>query len=477
MQVRCSIFPRVSQQHDRVATLAARSRTVLSVRVMQNSIVSPRRFSVRAFGVGLVCMGISACGGGESKRGVESPKGGSESTPDSAATFEPTADERAACSPKKPEEVDSLACLGAVRKRKVAGDEKGATSLLEFGCKEGDLDACLDLRLAAIKAGNSKRASELLDRVGTECNKMGDLGKKLAACLRDRTTDSMKKPGFPAELPFDLALALRAQHGPTLISMTDMLSKACADALAGNPPLQLRNTALGKDPLVVDAMFRCGTKAKLDIDGLQNGVKLTEIFQGNTMNGGPWTGGGTLQGAAPAGNVEAGVWCPSQLIDDEMAADVFMKTQNGDTLAMTVHIDKPCLSAEAIAERKARRSRVESTFASNKAVITAALVKLADRCDKGAANFDPKVSPLAGDAIEKTPGVLGFEAICELGYRSLHFKSSKPIKEPSVINWTHFYVRAGGRSLLVTAIKELPKELWLTFYERQAELKISVKMP
>lgn len=444
---------------------------------MQNLVVSLRRFSVRAFGVGLVCMGISACGGGESKRGVESPKGGSESTSGSAATFEPTADERTACSSKKPEEVDNLACLGAVRKRQVAGDEKGATSLLEFGCKEGDLDACLDLRLAAIKAGNSKRASELLDRVGTECNKMGEIGKQLGACLRDRATDVVKEAGIPAELSVELALDLRAKHGPTLLSMREVLAKACDDAQAGKPPLLLGNTALGKDPAVVDAAFLCNAKVKVDLDALRPGVKLREIFEAHTMNGGPFSNATTLRLSAAAGKVDIGVLCPSLVLDDEKAADIYMKSERGDTLAMTVHIDKPCLNAEGIAERKTRRSQAESTFASNKAVITKALAKLAEGCDKAATNFDPKASPLAGDAIEKTPGMMGFEASCNLGYRSLRFDSPKPIKEPSVTHWRHLEVRAGGLSIRTTAIKELPKELWLTFYERYAELKISVKMP
>ncbi|MCC6524449.1 MAG: hypothetical protein IT373_17450 [Polyangiaceae bacterium] len=441
-------------------------------------------------GGGLLLGALVGCGASGSAPPADAPHApvsGSASAAGTAATapeapFEPTAEERATCGTTKPKPVDDFACLVAARARAAKGDAKGAEALLELGCKEGDLDACLELHAAALKAQDDARATALLGKVGAACDALGDASKRLAACLRDRSTEVLRIEGYPASLPYALALRLRAELGPALLAIRGTATAGCTEALTSKRAPLLGGTPLASDPRILDAVIACKAKA-FDPDALgslREGQIMSDTLEPRTLRDGFfWEDRKTLRLDAPSGDTKIGVWCPSSLVDDDRAADVWMTapSPNGPVMVVaTVALDAPCLDAAALPGEQQARKTVETAYAKEKAAIESALDKLAARCDEDPAGFDPKQSPLAGETIGSTAAILAFEAKCVFGYGGFAFRG-KAIQHPKEMTTTTFVVQAGGHAVRVQSIKEQPDRFELSFRRRFAELTVVVKRP
>ena len=400
--------------------------------------------------------------------------------------FAATAEEQAACGKKVPEKLDSLTCLVAVQKRKWSGDAEGASRLLALGCDQGDFDACLDLAAAARAAGDEARSTALSTKVAAACDALGARGKNLAVCLRGRTTDVLELEGVPARLPIALALDLRASEGPKLLALRQVAEEGCPARNKGTPDalksLGFMGTPLEHDASVVDAAAMCRADlAERPQWPVAVGVTIDSDLAVRSLHDSILAPVSTLKIAAGADRSEVGVWCPSHLVDDDSVADVFARFpapgMKDAFLVTTVRLREPCVSAAAMKVKADDRAFIARAYAPIETTVQNALVKLAARCDRGAADFDPKRSPLAGDPIETDPAVVGVAAACQLGFHAFYFPSKKPLAYPSALSQSSEVVKAGGRTVKVTETKEIPGRLDLTFRLRDAELVVGVKRP
>ena len=440
------------------------------------------------FGVcGSMLLGaLVACGGSGLAQPADSPQSPATSSPAAPAPavkpFEPTEGERAACGTAKPAPVDDFACLVAARQRAATGDDEGARSLLALGCEQGDLDACLGLRAAALRAHDDARATELLAKVAAACDSLVGDAANLAVCQRARSTDVLRVDGYPASLPFALGLELRAEFGPALLAVRSAAEGGCAEALTTKRAPLLTGTPLAKDARVLDAAIACGAKS-FDPDALKSmreGMVLGDTLTPRTLRDGfLWLERSTLRLEAPDGDARIGVYCPSTLVDDDRAADVWLTVpspKGAVTVVVAVAIDAPCIDASALPAEQAARRVIEAAYAKPRAAIEAALGKLAARCDEDPAGFDSERSPI-GDALSSAPSILGFEASCAFGYDGFHFSSTKPVQHPRTMTIGTYVVQAGGHAIWVQTVEEQPDRLELRFRRANAELTIVVKRP
>ena len=172
-----------------------------------------------------------------------------------------------------------------------------------------------------------------------------------------------------------------------------------------------------------------------------------------------------------------GVYCPSLLVDDDHAADVWLRVTDGDATAevlASVRTAEACTDEKIIKANVDERAGLTRILAPSQAAVEEALAKLADACDAGPAALDTKKSPLAGAAIERTSNVVSFEPHCSFGYRSFAFVSSKPPKRPGSLHTHTEYQSAGGHRVKVVAIDEMRGQLELTLRRRNAELVVAV---
>lgn len=435
----------------------------------------------------LLSMGSVACASAPPPDGPSTVTSAPSASPSARPSVDASAEEKSACGKKTFETLDSMTCLVAVQKRRWAGDEAGARSLLEHGCAEGDLDACHELRGAALAAGDRKRADELAGTVAKACEALGEKGKSLAVCLRGRTSDLLKVEGVPAEISVDLALELRAKQGPKLLAHRDLASHGCAQRIDFDSPsswkaLTFASTPVANDPSIIDAAVTCegGDTSALDAKAMKAGEGFSSTMVARSLRDATLSEVKTLQVAAGVDNGRVGVWCPSHLVDDDRAADVFADVAFGEkkaTLVATVRLDAPCVKTRSLDAKRADRAFVEKLYRTPKVAIESALEKLAKRCDGDPKTFDKARSPLVGDPLETDPAIFGYQARCVYAFRAFDFDSKKPITRPSAFSSSTEMVRAGGHTVKVTEVKEVPKRLELSFRLRDAELSVEVARP
>jgi hypothetical protein len=385
-----------------------------------------------------------------------------------------TAEERAACGPKKGAEIDSLACLVAEQKRADAGDAAGARALLAYGCDHDDVDACHDLR-----ALEPSRAGEIDRKIAAACDALGDVGKKLAACLRGRTTEVLSSNEIAARLPVAFALDLRARYGPKLLAVQDAAQRACKQSVLTPTVASLAGTALDHDAAFTDVGVVCGDDAVVNnMAPSRDGEGVSTDYTVRTTHDSMLSDGKTMRVAAPTGHGRVGVYCPSLLVDGDDLADVWtsVETAGVTTLVIgTVRVAQSCRTPEGTASRAKEQAVLQKTLAPVEPAIADALDKLAKRCDERPAKLDRHKSPLAGSAIERTAGVLSFEPRCAYGFRSFTFASPKPLRHPGEMTSRHEFIRVGDQAMRVESIKQLPGRLEFTFRRRNAELVVGVK--
>ncbi len=415
---------------------------------------------------------VAACGG--SPPAAPRTPATSPTATSTAATPEPSATERAACGPKHGVEVDSLACLVAERKRLEAGDAAGAKALLVYGCDHGDVDACQDLR-----ALEPARAAELDGKITAACGALGDDGKRLAACLRGHTTDVIAPKEVGAKLPVALALDLRARYGPELLEVSDAAAGACKTATGSATTASLEGSSVARDAAFLDAAILCdgGFDLAKASDASRSGETSNSNFTVRTLHDGHLADEQTVRLDAPTGHGRVGVYCPSLLVEDDHAADVWTRDESDGittTVIATVRIDQPCRTTAVLAERANDAAAVHAALAPVAPVVGDALDKLAAACDAGPAGLDTRKSPLAGHAIERTARVLSFEPHCSFGYRGFTFASTKPLRHPNPMSSSHEFLRVDGQAVRAEAIQGLADRFELTLRRRDAELVVGV---
>jgi hypothetical protein len=271
----------------------------------------------------------------------------------------------------------SLKCLVAARGRRLAGDGKAAKELLDLGCTNGDLEACLDL-------GKT-------EPVAAKCKTGADTKEHAVACERFQNESVIDDEGRHVyKLKVKEALDLRSKYGPALLGEAETATRACAPLpFEKSKSASLDGTALAKEPGLVDAAILCPDRPLSgdDVVKLKDGQGSSSPPVPRTLKDGFYRSGTTLDAAAPAGDAVLGVSCPSRLAADRWAVDVWLKTTGGDgeTLVVIAVPGQGTCIAPAQEKKTFQEDRVflEKLLNVRRSAVEKQLEKAAAACDAG----------------------------------------------------------------------------------------------
>ncbi|NUO50307.1 MAG: hypothetical protein HOV80_15745 [Polyangiaceae bacterium] len=315
----------------------------------------------------LLGIGLAGCSAASSTGGTEPTSGPPVGTPLGA-------EEKAACDGKG---YASLKCLVAARGRRVAGDAKAATELLELGCDNGDLEACLDIGKTA--------------KVADTCKASADTKEHAVACERFQNDSVIDDEGRHVyKLKVKEALDLRSKYGPALLAEVDAVKRACAPLpFDKSKSASLDGTSIAKEPGLVDATILCPDRplSTEDMAKLKDGRGSSSPPVPRTLKDGFYRSGTTLDASAPAGDGLLGVSCPSRLAADRWAVDIWLKMTDGEgeTLVVIAVPGQGTCVAPAEEKKTFQEDRVflDKLLKVRRAAVDKTLDQAAAACDAG----------------------------------------------------------------------------------------------